>query len=115
MGYLFKGACYPDLPSAKAADCSQSATFWGSTTNIYSSQCTSTTFDAASTTKTLCVQTNGGACTNRTVAYPNYPNCTYDGGVSLSSDYFAALLAFLAIIYVGSRLKQYFWGRHEGI
>lgn len=107
MGYQFQNVCYPSTAAAKQATCAGQYSIWGNTTTVYSSECTSSDFSLAS--MTVCKRTNGGACTNVTVPYPPFPSCTWDNPASLSSEYFGAVLAFLAIVWVGSRMYRLFW------
>ncbi len=113
MGSLYKGACFPTVEVARAEQCSQSGAVWGSTTSAYTVECTNTAF--TTTTMSMCRRLNGAACTNYTIPFQTYPSCTYDGSTSVAVDYFGALLGFLLILYVGSRLKNYFWGKHESV
>ena len=113
MGFLFKGVCYPDLPTAKAEQCSQAAQSWGATTSQYTVECTSTSFTSAS--MSMCRRLNGGTCTNYTIPYHSYPSCSYDGAVGTSLDFFGALLAFLVVIFVASRIYKMFWRSHEAL
>lgn len=107
MGYLFQNVCYPAPELAKQATCAEQYKVWGNTTTVYSSECTSTVFTG--TSMTVCKRTNGGACANVTVPYPSYPSCVWDSPASLSSEYFAAILAFLVIVWVASGMYRMFW------
>lgn len=107
MGFQFKDVCYPTAEAAKQASCAAQYNIWGNTTTVYSSDCTSTAFTGSS--MTVCKRTNGGACTNVTVPYPTFQPCTWDNPASLSSEYFGAVLAFLVIVWVGSRMYRLFW------
>lgn len=117
MGFLFSGVCYPDLPTAKQAECTAQSFAWGNngSTTVYTADCTSTAFDAAQVNMTICRRSNGGACTNSTKPYLSYSSCAWDGGTGMTVDYFGALLAFLAIVLVAKRLTSIFWRNHESI
>jgi hypothetical protein len=113
MGSLYKGVCFPDLPTAKAEQCAQSNAVWGATTSMYTVECNSTVFTG--TTFNSCRRLNGGTCTNITVPFNTYPSCTYDGDVTKSLDFFGALLGFLVVVFVASRIYKMFWGSHESM
>lgn len=106
MGALFKNVCYPSQEAARAQSCSEFDSKVMATTNLYTSECTSTVFTG--TTFNICKRTNGGACTTVAQPWPVTPACDYDGGVSLAFDWFLASIAFLAICYGGKRLIQLF-------
>lgn len=106
MGALFQNVCYPDQASARQQACAQFDLKVGATTNVYTTQCTSTTFTTA--TMSLCTRTNGGTCTTRTQPWPVTPACDYDGGVSLGYDWFLASIAFLVICWGGKKLINLF-------
>lgn len=76
MGYLYKGVCYPTQIDARAAECSAMASITQATTNLYTTQCNSTTFTGS--TFSLCVRTNGGACTVHTQPVQADIPCTFD-------------------------------------
>jgi len=111
MGFLYKGACYPDLSSAAAAQCSAAGQSWGSTTSAYTVECTANT----TTALTMCRRLNGSTCTNYSQPVNVFPSCSYDGTSGLALDYFGAVLGFLVIVYVASKLKRIFWNSHESI
>ena len=72
-GALFSNVCYPTQSEARQAACSQYDAKVMATTNLYTSECTSTVYTAA--TMTICKRTNGGACTNVTPPWPITPVC----------------------------------------
>jgi len=113
MGSLYKGVCFPDLPTAKAEQCSQAGATWGSTTSQYTVECTSTAFTG--TTMNICRRLNGGTCSNYTVPFHTYPSCAYDGSVGTSLDYFGVVLGFLVITFVAARIYKFFWRSHEAM
>jgi hypothetical protein len=113
MGFLFKGTCYPDLPTVKAEQCSQAGQAWGAGTSQYTVECTSTSF--TSTSMAMCRRLNGGNCTNYSIPYHAYPSCRHDGSVGTSLDFFGALLSFLVIIFVAARIYKIFWRSHESL
>ena len=113
MGFLYKGACFPTVEQARAEQCAQSGSVWGSTTSAYTIECTNTAFNTA--TMNMCRRLNGAACTSYTQPFQTYPSCTHDGSVTTAIDYFGAFLGVMTILYVGSRLKNYFWGKHESV
>jgi hypothetical protein len=115
MGYLYKGACFPDLSTAKAEQCAQSSNAWGNAGDQMTSECTQTTFDAADTSMAMCKRTNGGSCVSYSQPFQSFPRCAYDGSMSLQTDYFAAALGFLVIVWVAGRIKRMFWSNHDAI
>lgn len=106
MGALYQNVCYPDQATARAQACSgfEARSVQGG--DLYTAQCTSTAFDGA--TMDLCKRTNGSACTTVTQPWPQTPECSFEGGVSLSYDYFLAAIAFLVIVWGGKKLIQLF-------
>lgn len=110
---LFNGTCYPDALLAHAERCGSFGQVWGNTTTVYTAECTAV--NATTGALTICKRTNGGACTNITQPVAVYPTCIYTGQTSMSLDYFGALLGFLVIVFVASRIKRMFWGQHEGV
>jgi hypothetical protein len=106
MGALYQNVCYPTQEAARVQACSTFDAKVMATTNLYTSECTSTVFTGA--TMAICKRTNGGACTTVTPPWPVTPACDHDGGVSLAADWFLASIAFLAICYGGKRLIQLF-------
>lgn len=113
MGYLVKGVCVPDLPSAKTLMCQGIDMYWGATTSMYTTTCTSTSFTATDVSMTLCRRLNGAACTNVTHPYPTFQPCNYDGSTSLQVEYFGLMLGFLAIVWIGSRMYRFFWPKEN--
>ncbi len=111
MGALFKNVCYPTQEAARAQACSTFDAKVMATTNLYTSECTSTVFTG--TTMTVCKRTNGGACTNVTPPWPVTPACDHDGGVSLSVDYFYGALLTVVIVWGGKQLMNLFNANHN--
>lgn len=111
MGYSFNGVCYPTVEQAKVEQCSQFGQIWGSTTTYYTAECSA----VLPTGLNICHRTNGGACKNSTLPFQTYQSCDHDGGVNMSLEYFGLILGFVVIVYVAARLKDYFWGKHEGL
>lgn len=101
MGYLFKDTCYPTQAAARIAECASAHTVVLSGTTVYTSQCNSSS--VLGTSYTLCLRTNGGACTARTVTVqPDIP-CAYDPAVvnqDLLSLFGLALGAAVAVLAV---------------
>lgn len=106
MGYLFKNVCYPTQDAARAQACATFDAKVMATTNLYTSECTSTAFTGA--TMTVCKRTNGGACTNVSPPWPVTPPCDYEGGVTLAYDYFLAALGFLVVVWGSKKLMELF-------
>lgn len=112
MGVQYKGVCYPTAELAKANACASSYQSTIATTNVYTSECTTTNFGTSGpAAMVICKRTNGGACTNINQPYPVFNPCTYDAPSSMSSEYFAAVLAFLVVVYVGKHIYKLFWRR----
>ena len=111
MGALYKNVCYPTQDQARLEHCSQAGTSILVTTNMYTSECTSTVFTGA--TMSICKRTNGGACTVQTQPWPLTPACAHDGGVSLAYDWFIASIVFLVICWGGKKLIQLFDHEHN--
>jgi hypothetical protein len=111
MGYLFKGVCYPDLPTAKAELCASKSSLWGSGATIYTSECTNA--NVTGSTYTLTRYTNGGSAANQTHTYPAFPDCSYASPTDLNMDFFYAALSFLVVVWCASLLYRKFWRQHE--
>lgn len=110
MGSKFKDVCYPSLSDARGAACSN---FGGSSlvgADLFTAECVTTEYTARA--MSICKRMNGGACETITQAWPNTPDCTHDGGVSLSYDYFLAGITLLAIVWGGKKLIQLFDFHH---
>jgi hypothetical protein len=73
LGALFNNVCYPTQDAARASVCSQFDAKVMQSTNLYTSECTSTVVTGA--TMTICKRTNGGACTNVSPPWPVTPVC----------------------------------------
>lgn len=110
MGAKFKDVCYPTQDDARQAACGSFTASVMATTNLYTSECTSTVYNTA--TMAICKRTDGGACTTVSQPWPVTPACTHDGGVSLSYDYFLAGVTLLAIVWGGKKLIQLFDNHH---
>ena len=106
MGALFQNVCYPTQAIARAQACSNVDVKVMATTNLYTTECTSTDFTTAN--MTLCKRTNGGTCTTVAQPWPVTSVCTHDGGVTLAYDWFLASIAFLCIVWGGKKLIQLF-------
>lgn len=106
MGALYRDTCYPTQEAARAQACATFDAKVMATTNLYTTECTSTVFTGA--TMSLCKRTNGGACTSITQPWPVTPACDHDGGVSLSLDYFYAVLALFVVVWGLKKLLQLF-------
>lgn len=106
MGALFRDTCYPTQEIARAQACAMFDAKVMASSNLYTSECTSTVFTGA--TMAICRRTNGGNCTTSNQPWPITPACEHDGGVSLSLDYFYAALAFLVVVWGLKRLLQLF-------
>lgn len=110
MGALFQNVCYPTQAMARAQACSGFDVKVMATTNLYTSECTSTDFTVAN--MSICKRTNGGTCVTTSQPWPVTPTCDHDGGVTLSYDYFLASLTFLCIVWGGKKLVQLFDTHH---
>lgn len=110
MGALFQNVCYPTQEMARVSACSgfQSSALVG--TDLVTAECTSSVFTTA--TMELCKRTNGGACVTVASPWPATPLCDHEGGITLSYDYFLAVLAFLCIAWGGKRLIALFDHHH---
>jgi len=73
MGFLYRDTCHSTLESAKADTCGQHSLETLVSTNVYTSNCTQTTFTG--TTYSVCKRTNAGTCTNVNIPYPTYQTC----------------------------------------
>lgn len=111
MGYLYKGVCYADLPTAKVQVCSDSTTQWEATTTIYTSACTTTDFSAA--TFNVCRRTDGGTCTNVTMQYPTFQACDHVYTTDVIGDWFLAALVLFVGLFGLKELYNLFSGRHD--
>lgn len=112
MGVLYKGVCFPSADFAQAEFCSGYWASYSSSTGVTELRCAApgaTKFD-------ISTAVNGVLQPGVTPGdYPVFPACGYDSGVNLSSEYFSAVLAFLVIVWLATRIKRMFWGNHEGI
>lgn len=106
MGALFQNVCYPTQEAARQQACARFDAKVMATTNLYTTECTSTTFTG--TTMALCKRTNGGACTTVNQPWPVTPPCAYDGGVTLAYDWFLASMAFVVVAWAGKQLINLF-------
>ena len=113
MGYQVKQVCYPTLQLAKQNFCANAGYGYGSTTSNYVYNCTSTAFEAANTTYTMCRTLNAGACTNVNIAYPTFTPCTYDGTNNNPLEYFGLYLAVFVIVIAAKFVMNLFRGRQE--
>jgi hypothetical protein len=91
MGFLYRGACYANQAEARSAQCSDVASVTVATSNLYTSECASTVHTGA--TFSVCMRTNGGACTSRAVPYQVDVPCAFDN-VTLNAD-------LLSLFYLG--------------
>jgi hypothetical protein len=114
MGALYEGVCYPTKAEAQRQVCSGHNEFWGSTTTVYTSRCTTTAFSETATTFVACIQTNGGACTNRTLTYPVFASCDYDGGVNLANYWLGAALLLFVTLFGVKKLISLFSATDRG-
>jgi hypothetical protein len=78
--------------------------------DLYTADCSSTDFSGP--TMDLCKRMNGGICTTVSQPWPVTPDCSHDGGVSLSYDYFLVGLTFICIVWGGKKLIQLFDHNH---
>jgi hypothetical protein len=106
MGAQFNNVCYPTEAAARQEACARFDAKVMATTNLYTSECTSTVFTG--TTMAICKRTNGGTCTTINQPWPVTPACTHDGGITLAYDWFLGSVALLAIAYGGKKLIQLF-------
>lgn len=106
MGALFQNVCYADQVEARKQACSTFDTKVMATTNLYTSECTSTVYTGA--TMAICKRTNGGNCTTVNQPWPVTPACDYDGSINLAVDWFYASIAFVCIVWGGKKLVQLF-------
>jgi len=113
MGYLINSQCVADLSTAKQLHCRSFDSVWGNGTDLVASRCVAQDFTL--TDFVVCKQVNAGACSNVTYSYPTFPSCSYDGSLSVASEYFAVVLSVVVIVFAAARLRRYFWGHHEGI
>lgn len=109
MGYLYKGVCYPDLPTAKAQQCANAGGLWGNTTSAYTAECTS----VGTSSLNMCRRLNGGACTVYTQPFEAYQSCTFDGGATLATDWSAAALIILSVVWGIKKLNSLFSTNHN--
>jgi hypothetical protein len=106
MGFLVQGVCYPDLAVAKAEHCASKSAVWGSTTTVYTSECTNA--NVTGSTFTLTRYTNGGSASNQTHTYPTFPTCNYDSPTDLSMESFSLVLGFLVVVWAASLVWKHF-------
>lgn len=106
MGALYRNTCYATQADARAEICASFDAKVMATTNLYTSECTSTVFTGA--TMNICKRTNGGACTNQTQPWPVTPTCNYEGGTTLAYDYFLGALGFLVVVWGSRKLMELF-------
>lgn len=106
MGALLNNVCYPTQTDARMEHCARFDAKVMATTNLYTSECTSTVYTGA--TMAICKRANGGACTTIAQPWPVTPACDYSGGVTLATDWFLASFAFVCIVYGGRKLVQLF-------
>jgi len=106
MGALFKNVCYPTQEQARQQSCSEFSAQVMATTNLYTTECTSTAFTG--TTMALCKRTNGGNCATVNQPWPVTPVCDYDGGITLATDFFLAGIGLLIVVWGAKKLLQIF-------
>lgn len=109
MGFAYQGVCHNTAPQAQAQFC-QKLTMTGltSTGTIVSTACASTT----ATTVTV-NRLNGTTTSTHVITNAPFLNCTYDGGASLSLEYFALALGFVAVIAAAKAIVNVFRGRTD--
>ncbi|MDO8713136.1 MAG: hypothetical protein Q7K13_01450 [Polynucleobacter sp.] len=109
MGYSFKGICHTLKTSADTQFC-ESLTSSGMQSNgdFMSQTCASITETTATITKIINATT-----TSQTVALPTYLACDYDGGLSLSQDYFGKGMVLLGCLWALKYLNTLFRGKSE--
>lgn len=109
MGYSFKGACYTTTTQADAMFCQSFAqSGFNSSGQVVNFNCTA--INASTITLTKLVNTT---TTTQAITKPAYLPCTYDGGISLSQDYFAKGLAVLAILWVAKYITTLLFGKSD--
>jgi hypothetical protein len=116
MGSLLSGVCFPTVDLARSVFCSGThisvATSSTVTTEFF---CTNPVGPYGVTSFERSAYQNGQYTGVSYGNYPPFPSCTFDGGTGMMSEYFAALLAFVTIVFVASRLKRIFWADHESV
>jgi hypothetical protein len=105
MGALLRGVCFPTVDVASAESCGQLHQSWGSGTALMTADCVA----SSATDLTISKCTDGSGCVSFTEPAQVYPVCAYDGAVSLSMEYFAAVLSFLVVVWRGARVYKFFW------
>lgn len=106
MGSLYKNVCYSSQSSARTASCSAFDLVTSDGVNVYTAQCVST--DMASLSMDVCKRQNGGVCAVQSQPWPLMPDCDFDAGTSLASDWFYAAFTLVAITWGGKKLIQLF-------
>lgn len=109
MPFAYQGVCHTLQSSANNAFC-QSMTLNGLTTtgDVVAQTCTAVT--ATGITLSRLVKTT---TTAQTVAFPPYLACNWDGGVSMSQDYFLKGIGFLAVLFAAKHLQTLLKGRSD--
>jgi len=127
MGSLYKGTCFPTALQAAQSACSDSSSIQSDADGMYHTGCATVDPDdvveaspsapgqlyfSVSSTAT---RYSGGAVSTNQQEFTSAPYCTFDGGVSMTADYFGAVLALSVTVLVAAKLKNYFWRNHESI
>ena len=109
MGLAFQGICHNTVGLAQASFCQAM-----SMSDIDSKgQIVITTCRAMTATGVTVDTLIGTVASTRTINYPTFLTCTYDGGAALSLQYFAIALGFLALIAAGKAILNIFRGRTD--
>ena len=106
MGALYQNVCYPSEVEARKQVCASVDVKTMDTTNLYTTECTSTVYTTAD--MSLCKRTNGGNCTTQSQPWPVTPACAHDGGISLATDWFYASITLVCIVWGGRKLIKLF-------
>lgn len=109
MGALHNGICYPDEFGAKLATCTSGDRVWADGATTYSQACTV----IGETSYEVCLQTDGAACTTRTIPYPNFVECDFAYTTDLSLAWMAAALLLFSMLFGLKHLYNLFSGRHD--
>jgi hypothetical protein len=107
VGAQYKGVCFPTVEMARADACASVSQFQLTGANLYSAECTTSNFSLTGP-MAVCKRTNGGACVNVNQPYPPFQPCSFDSPVRQSSEYFALALGFLAVVFVGRWIYDFF-------
>lgn len=109
MPFAYQGVCHTLQSSANNAFCqSMTTTGFNSSGQVVMFNCTAINATGITVTKLINTTTSTQA-----VPFPAYMSCNWDGGISMSQDYFLKGIGFLAILFAAKHLQTLLKGRSD--